>query len=243
MAPELGAGDIVIALAGISIAATFHGIAGFGFSFFAIPILSLIDPEAVPVTILTVMIPMTAAMAFRERSALRVMDLFWLIGGRLPGTAVGVVLLAAVSRDSLAVLFGVMMLLGVVMLSVDTDTQPRAKTQFGAGLVSGVMGTVAAIGGPAQAVVYRNSSGPELRATLSVSFFIGILISLTALGLAGKVHTWQFWLALKLLPAMAVGFLVAYPISRRMEGRALRPFVLGLAAVSSVAAIVSGLVS
>lgn len=239
--PELSFVEISFILVGITVAATFQGVAGFGFSFFAIPVLSVVDPRAIPVTTLVVMLPMTIGMAYRERGALQARGVLWLIGGRIPGTAVGIYLLSIVSRDSLTLLFGCMMLVGVALLSLDTESRPNPRSQFGVGILSGVMGTVAAIGGPPQAVLYRNSPGPELRSMLAVSFFAGIIISLGGLALADLVRMWQVALAVVLLPAMLAGFLLAVPLSRWVDARAARPVVLGLAALFSIAAIVQGL--
>jgi uncharacterized membrane protein YfcA len=90
-------------------------------------------------------------------------------------------------------------------------------------------------------VVYQRRSGPELRSTLALSFVVGLLLSLAALGVAGEVHTWQGVLALWLVPAMVAGLVLSRVLAARLERRWLRPAVLTFAAVAGMAAIVDGL--
>ncbi len=110
-----------------------------------------------------------------------------------------------------------------------------------AGFVSGVMSTTGAIGGPALGLAYQDRPGPELRSTLALAFAVGVVLSLGALAAAGEVRGEQVVWALQLLPAMALGLWASRFTARRLDGRWLRPAVLGFAALAGVAALLRAL--
>jgi hypothetical protein len=75
----------------------------------------------------------------------------------------------------LSVLFGVLVVLAALTSAVSPDVPLCNPTRVAGGVVSGIMGTAADIGGPPLALVYQSRSGPEVRSTLVVTFFLGRL--------------------------------------------------------------------
>jgi uncharacterized membrane protein YfcA len=73
-----------------------------------------------------------------------------------------------------------------------------------------------------------------LRSTLSVSFVVGIVMSLAGLALAGKVQGWHFLLALQLLPGLLLGLWASRWVVKSLDERWLRPAVLMFAAVAGL---------
>ena len=63
----------------------------------------------------------------------------------------------------------------------------RPSTLFGAGVLSGFMGTVSGIGGPPVALLYQHESGRTLRATLPRYFLVGGAITMVTLVAVGKL--------------------------------------------------------
>jgi uncharacterized membrane protein YfcA len=108
-------------------------------------------------------------------------------------------------------------------------------------VLSGVMGTTSAIGGPALAVVYQHRPGPELRSTLALSYLTGIVIAVGALAAVGRVEGWHLWLALELVPALLVGLWLSFRLSSVLDRGWLRPAVLAFAAVAGVVIVIRGL--
>ncbi len=242
MAGSLSAGALVVALAAVGVGAIVQGSIGFGFSFVAAPVMALLIPAALPVTLLFLALPMTSLMAFRERRDIDVPGFAWITLGRALGTAGGAAVLVLVPADALSVLFGSLILVAVSMAAVGPAFEAGTQTRFLAGIASGVMGTAAAVGGPPVAIVYRHRPGPELRSTLALSFLVGLLMSLVALGLAGQVHPWHAVLAVQLVPALLAGLLVSRALVRVLDRAWLRPAVLAFAAAGGTAAVVRGLV-
>jgi uncharacterized protein len=158
-------------------------------------------------------------------------------GGRLVGTIAGVILLVLVPKGYLSTLTGLLIMAAALGSVLKPDFEVRNSTRLTGGIASGVVGTVAALGGTPLALVYQDRSGAELRSTLAISFVVGIAMSLVGLGLAGKVEGRHVVLALELLPGLLVGLWASRWVVKRLEERWLRPAVLIFAAVAGVVII------
>ncbi|CAN5588058.1 sulfite exporter TauE/SafE family protein [soil metagenome] len=238
MTPE----GLLVSLVAVTLGAAIQGSIGFGFALIAVPTLTFIRADALPATLLLLAVPMTIAMALRERSAIDVSGFLHATAGRVFGVAGGVGLLVVVPSDSLAILVGAIILAAVAMSVVAPDVDPTRATTLAAGFASGIMGTAAAIGGPPMALAYQGRPGSELRSTLAASFVVGGLMSIAGLFLAGKVRGWHSMLALQLLPGVVVGLGLSRYVLGSLDRRWLRPTVLTFAAVAGAAAIVRGFV-
>jgi len=221
-------------------AATVQGVVGFGSNLLAVPVVALIIPAALPGAMVIPGVPMAVAMAVHERDHIDWRGSGYLLLGRLPGTALGVAVVAAVSSETLAVVIGTIVILAVVLSIVTAHLHPGVTpmTAAATGVATGVSGTAAAIDGPPLALLYQHEPPPVFRATLATQFAIGVVFTLTGLGLAGHLHLWQLLLGLSLMPAYLVGFALSLAIRPRLHARNLRPAVLAIAALTGIAAIV-----
>ncbi len=232
--------EYLVALAVVTAGATVQGTLGFGANLLAVPVVALLEPAAVPATTAIIVFPLAAGMTVAERHHVDWPGVGWLLVGRLPGTVVGVAVVALVAADTLSVLTGLAVLVAVAV-SVASATVPVTRpTTVAAGVASGAMGTATSIGGPPLALLYQHHEGPVLRSTLAVTFGVGTVISLAALALAGEVSGWQVLLALALVPGIGAGLVASRFASRRLDARWLRPAVLTVAAVAALLAIANG---
>ena len=218
-----------------------QGSIGFGFALLAVPAIALVEPAAIPVVVMVMAIPMTVIMSARERYAIDVRGFAAIMVGRVFGIAAGIVLLSVVPADSVSLLVGLMILLGVALSVAGLDIEPRRWVNVGAGVVSGIMGTTSAIGGPALAVVYQRRPGPELRSTLALSYLAGLGLALGALAAVGRVHGWQVVMAAKLAPGLLVGVWISVRLARWLDARWLRPAVLAFAGAAGVVLVARAL--
>jgi uncharacterized membrane protein YfcA len=221
-------------------AATVQGTVGFGANLLAVPVVALIVPAALPGAMVIPGVPMAVAMAVAERDHVDRRGTGYLLLGRVPGTLIGVAVVAAVSSDTLAILIGVVVILGVAASVAGTHLHPGVtpRTATATGVVTGVTGTAAAIDGPPLALLYQLDPPPVFRATLATQFAFGAAITLTALVATGHLHGWQALLGLSLMPSFFAGLGLSLVIRPRLAHRNLRPAVLTIAALTGVAAIV-----
>lgn len=220
--------------------ATVQGTIGFGAAVVAVPVLSLVVPEAIPVVVIIWAAPLVVAMAVRERQGVDWPGVGWITFGRLPGTAVGVWVVSSVATDTLSVMAGCAVLLAVLTSLIATAVPLTRTTKTATGFASGVMGTATSIGGPPVALLYQRHPGPVLRSTLAMTFVAGISISLVGLAAAGAIEGWHVLLALALLPGQAIGLAVSRRVARNVDARWLRPAVLVFVTVTAASAIGRG---
>ncbi|MDP8953055.1 MAG: sulfite exporter TauE/SafE family protein [Actinomycetota bacterium] len=234
--------EFLVLFVAVGLGAVVQGSVGFGFALVVVPALTLLRPEALPATVLLLSLPMAATMAVRERHAIDVPGLAYLLLGRLAGTFGGVGLLLLVPDSHLSVLFGSLVVAAVIASSFSPEVDLRNRTRVAGGIASGIMGTAAGIGGPPLALIYQSRSGPQIRATLAIAFSMGTMISILALAIAGRVGPEHLLLALGLLPALLLGLWSARLAAGLLAGRWLRPAVLLFAAVSGLVAVLLGIV-
>lgn len=130
------------------------------------------------------------------------------------------------------------MLLAVVISVSGLHVEPRPVSLLVAAALSGMMGTVASIGGPPMALLYQRAPGARVRGTLSSFFLVGTIISLTALSLVGHFGRDELQLSLLLLPGVLCGFVVSRRIAPRLDRGYTRPAVLTIAAGAGIIVIV-----
>lgn len=225
----------------LAIAAALQGGVGFGMNLLAAPFLAVADPAFVPGPLILCATSLTLLMARRDRADVDWSGFGWVMAGRFPGTTAGALLIASLSADGVAIAVGVVVLVAAALSLRDLGLRPTPLTLLGAGVGSGVAGTVSSIGGPMLAVVYAGQRGPVIRGTLSVIFVAASVVSAAALALVGRLGTHELWLALILQPPVLLGYFASRHLVGHLDAGRTRAAVLSVSVVGAIAAIVSGL--
>jgi hypothetical protein len=243
MWPPLDAAPWELLYAGLitAVASLIQGAVGFGFAVISVPLLALVNERFAPVPQLLLTLPLAVSMVLRERESLDLRGAGWVLVGRIPGALLGLLLLRAVSGAHLELLLGALVLLGVGLSASGWRIRRHPGTELGAGAVSGVMSLVASIGGPPLALLYRDASGPQLRATLAAIFSVGLFITLSTRILGGAIAPRDLQVAVLLLPGLLLGLWASRYVRGRIEGPKLRVAVLSLASAAAVGVVLKGL--
>ena len=224
----------ILTLVAVAVGAVIQGSIGFGYAFVAVPTMALLYPEALPATPLLLALPLTALMSAREWRSIDVTGFFLITVARAVGTAAGVALVVLIPTSLLSVLVGLLITAVALLSFFNPNFEVSNKTRLAGGIASGITSTTAAIGGPPLALIYQDRSGAELRSTLSISFVVGIVMSLVGLAFAGRVQGWHLLLALQLLPGLLVGLWASRWVIKYLDERWLRPAVLIFAALAGL---------
>jgi len=230
----------ILTLVAVAVGAVIQGSIGFGYAFVAVPTMALLYPGALPATPLLLALPLTALMSAREWRSIDVTGFFLITVARAVGTAAGVGLVVLIPTSFLSVFVGLLITAVALLSFFNPNFEVSNKTRLAGGIASGITSTTAAIGGPPLALIYQDRSGAELRSTLSVSFVVGIVMSLVGLALAGRVQGWHFLLALQLLPGLLVGLWASRWVIKYLDERWLRPAVLTFAALAGLMVVFLG---
>ncbi|MGA0541308.1 TSUP family transporter [Neotabrizicola sp. VNH66] len=212
-----------------------QGSTGFGFNMLAAPLLAIIDQAFVPGPMLVMATAVCIGGAVAERSQVNRRDLAFALSGRAVAAAGAALVVGLLSPEGFAGLFGFAILLAVALSLSGLKVQTTPGTLFGAGLISGFMGTLTSIGAPPMAIAYQNAAPARMRATLNAYFFVGGLISIAALLAAGRFGLHDLALGAMMTPFALAGFLASGWGRRLMDKGRVKPVVI---AVSSASAIV-----
>jgi len=230
---------LVLALAVTVAAGLVQGTIGFGLSVVSVPVLSLLDRDLAPVPQLLITLALALAIVWREWRHLDLSGVGWVLVGRLPGAALGVVLLKTFADTALDALVAALVLIGVAIVGSGVVIRLTPFTKITAGVASGTMGLVASIGGPPLALLYRDVKGGTMRSSLNAIFAIGIMFSIAVRGAIGEISNTDIKIALVLLPAALAGLWLSRFFTDRIEGAALKKAVLLVSALAAAGLLVS----
>ncbi|MGF7000841.1 sulfite exporter TauE/SafE family protein [Paraburkholderia sp. GAS32] len=224
-----------ILAATVLVASFVQGAVGVGFALIAAPVIGLVEPGLLPVSLLILMLPLNVYLAWRERPALDSNGALWITLGRTVGAVGGVLIISRISAHDLNLFIGASTVAAAVVTLCAPTFAPGRKAFIAAGAVTGITETATGIGGPALAMVFQHYRAPALRSTIALCFAVGEALSLVMLSFAGQITHGKFVSALLLVPPVIVGAFVSQHIHHRFNGKTLRMSVMVFAIVSGAA--------
>ncbi|WP_373454162.1 sulfite exporter TauE/SafE family protein [Bordetella genomosp. 1] len=229
----------LLVMAGVVLAAAVaQGIGGIGFAMLAAPVAALFFPQLAPGPLLTLGGFISLLGALRERAAIDWRYVGYTLTGRCAGTLLAVYAMARFAPDLMGTLFALAILAGVAISVAGVRLPCSPRSLCGAGLASGVMGTLTSIGAPPLALVMQHETPARLRATIGIILFIGASFSLGMLNLTGHYGVPQFLLSVFLLPFLLLGFALSGRLKAVLAPRVVRRFLLAICAAGAVVVLV-----
>ena len=214
---------------------------GLGYVLLVAPFLVLYDPNFVPVPMLLCGLFLPLLMVWRDHRSIDFSSVKLAICGRVLGNLIAVWLITIISRNTFMVVFGVLIIIAVVLSGSNLKFRPTVVGVGIAGLFSGIMGTLAGLGGQPMAIVYQNEKGSVIRGTLSGFSILGTVLSLLFLGVAGRFTLNDLKLFFYMVPGIVLGFYLSkYAISFVDKGY-IRKAMLGVSFLTAIMVIVKAL--
>ena len=230
---------MLVALALVAALGAFvQSVVGLGMGLLAAPVVGLLAPSLVPALPLWLALLISGLMLAGERAHIDWRALAWALPARVPGTVVGAWLVTRFTEEQIEIALALMTLVAVVVAARATHVPVTPFTLVAAGLTAGVTGTATSIGGPSIALLFQREAPAVMRATLSVFFFGGVILSLTGLAVSGSLGQQSWQVALVLAPGVVVGMLVGRAVRDRVPRDAFRAGVLVVCTASAVALLV-----
>jgi uncharacterized membrane protein YfcA len=222
----------------VVVAALIQGAIGVGFALIVAPIAAIVRPDLLPGSLLILMLPLNAYVAWRERAHFDWLGTGWITLGRFAGTFFGFWILIAVTTAMLDLIVGATTVLAAIATKLAPKFSPNRSAFVGAGFITGITETATGIGGPPLALVYQHHPAPALRATIALCFLIGEVFSLAVLAVEGRLGLDQIGSAALLLPPLALGLLGSGRVHEKLSAARLRDALLIFAVVSGLVLIV-----
>ena len=232
--PDPTLGLVLLLGTAVLVGAVVQASVGFGIVVVAAPFVIWLAPELMPGSMLVCGFVMPL---LQLRGTWR--DVDWVslraaLAGRLLLTPVGVWVVAVSSTRLIAFLVGLLVLAVALATAYAPAFEPRPRNLFVAGMLTGVSGTAAAVGGPFVAMTLQHDEPARIRATLAGFFTVGSAASLAALGYAGELPPEQLWWGAVFVPFLVVGYVLAGPVVRRLDEGRLRTAMLWFCVVAAV---------
>lgn len=218
----------------VALGALVQGTVGFGVAVVAAPVTVILAPSLMPAAVLMAGFTLAAVQVSAGRSQIDWRMFGWSMSARMLATPLGVAVVAWWSARVIAVAVGVLLLVTVALSVWTFDIGNTPRSAVIAGLISGVAGTAASIGGPFLAMVLRNEPPERARGTLGATFVLGSLTSLAGLAFAGELHSEQLIAGAVWAPFVILGYVAAAPLRARIDADRFRRWVLLFCVVAAV---------
>ncbi|QJQ97046.1 MULTISPECIES: sulfite exporter TauE/SafE family protein [Halomonadaceae] len=207
---------------------------GFGLAVVGAPILLMLEPRLVPVLLVMFGFLVSLMMLGQYRHEVRVSVIGVALVGRVPGTLLGTWLLLTAPMALLENVIA-LIVLSAVAVSLFHFTLPVNRVSLLiAGVLSGIFGTVAAIGGPPIALLMHRLPPDSVRGNLAAFFVCSASMTIIALTLAGQIQLWHLAMALSLLPWILIGNALAKACAHRLNRQALKYSSLALSTLAAL---------
>lgn len=234
----LGWGAWLICAVAIFCGTMLQRLAGQGLGMLASPVMALVAPEFLPATMLLIGVVVGFRAVSVERSAVNKAELPPGFAGRTVGAVVAAwIATHVVDTGSFAYLVAGMVFLGIALSLLGVRVAIRPATLFLGSVVSGLMGTLTAVGAPPLALLYQHEEARRSAAMQNTFFAFGMVVSIIALAVAGLIGLRHLLLALSLLPVALLALRVAQPFAQRAAKARIRPYALGLAGCAATVLI------
>lgn len=207
-----------------------------------VPFLAMISYTLIPVPIVFASLTLTIMMAYKGREHIDLRNAYPISIGMLAGIFIAVYLLSQIHFEYLGLVFGIFILISVVIsLRVKTFTLTKTMNYTG-GLIAGVMGTMAAVGGQVLALLFQNHPLESIKSTLATLYTLFSITMLFVFYLFDKFSYEQMIPGFYMMPGFIMGFFVAPLFSKYFNPKYAKPVVLGMATMGALLLIYQTLV-
>jgi len=230
---------VFFVIAAVLFSALIRGLAGFGFSISAVPLLSLVLP---PVEAVVLALLLQLVVGLYDFITLR-KEADWpsikrLIVGAIVGTPIGFFALTALDPNLARIVIAIAVLLGLVLLLTYKPRAPSPNNTLAvvAGAAAGVFSGLAGMPGP-PVIAYYIGIGmypKQTRASLMVFFFFVSAIATPGIVLAGELDLKVAVLVAASVPSLALGTWVGTQVFARLNSGQFRTIAIAVMAISGV---------
>ncbi|MEX2550642.1 MAG: sulfite exporter TauE/SafE family protein [Nitriliruptoraceae bacterium] len=233
-----GIAGTLLVIAAALLGGVAQGTVGFGAAFATVPALAVTVPELLPGAMLVASLPLSTSMAILERENLDGPAAMRLMLGRLPGIAIGTLVVLWADVRLLTALIATVLLFAVAAAGAGWHLEVTGRREVIAGVLSGITGTAAALAGPPVAVLYRDKDPAVMRPTLGLVWAIGIVVTIASLAAAGEFTVAQAAVGLPLGAVVLAGLGLGRIVIARVSAARIRAGILWWAGVGGFAALV-----
>lgn len=222
------------------VGAYIQGIVGFGIGIFCASIFAVFVPQMVPGPMILLSTILAVIMLFRGRQDVHVHFIKWPILGSFLGIVCAGWIVSLVTKAQFDIIFGVLLLFLVGMSFLNYHFTGKIAS-VSAGYLSGLMGTITAIGGPPMGLLMKQSEPNIIRANLALFFLISSIIAITTLIIIHALGRQELYLASISAPGMLVGYTLSQKVKLFQKQEIVSKAILLVSLFCAVYVVIRGL--
>jgi len=224
----------------MAVASTVQSSVGMGQGLVSAPLLRILEPDLLPGPIVLAGFLTSVVLAMRNSKPSDLREVTPAIIARFVGAALAVYLLTQLSESGLTILIGVAVLLFVAVRLIGFKIPRSSRSLAGAGLASGVSGTIAALGGAPMGLLFeQHAEARDFRGPMGAFMTAGGFVSIVLLTVGGQMDAQAWWFGLALIPPLALGWLLARWVTPIVDRGFLSPIVLAISSGSALVLLAS----
>ena len=206
-----------------------------------VPFLAMISYTLIPAPIAFASLSLTIMMAYKGRKHIDTKNMFQISMGMLAGILLSIFILKNISFEYMGLVFGLFILISVfISIKIKTFTLNKSINYSG-GFISGVMGSMAAVGGQVLALLFQNHPLESLKATLAFLYTLFSTVMIIMFFIFGEFSYTQFISGIYMMPGFIIGFLIAPIFSKYFNPKYSRTVVLTMAVIGAIILIVKSI--
>jgi len=208
-----------------------------------VPFLAMISYTLVPVPIVFASLALTIMMAYKGRTHIDTKNMSQICLGMLAGILFSIFILKNIKFEYMGLIFGTFILISVfISIKVKMFTLNKSINYTG-GLISGIMGSMAAVGGQVLALIFQNHPLESLKSTLAFLYTVFSIVMLIIFYIFGEFSYIQFVSGVYMMPGFIIGFFVAPIFSKYFNPKYSKTVVLSMAILGSFILILKSILS
>ncbi|MEW6998402.1 sulfite exporter TauE/SafE family protein [Colwelliaceae bacterium BS250] len=222
----------------LALGAALQNTIGFGLGLLCAPVLMIFAPEMVPEPMILNSLFITSLISYRNIKSIQLKQIsFSIIGGTI-GVVIASLIMFYVEYTFYRTLFGVLIICAVLISIMGYSVKINPKTSLLAGSLSGFIGTLTSAGGAPMGLLYQNSTQEGLKANLNAFFVYINVLAIITLSIAGFVEVQDFYLFVKCIPAILIGWKLSDLMNNKLASYPLKPYILSIVFLAGVSILI-----
>ena len=203
-----------------------------------VPFLAMISYTLIPVPIVFASLTLTIMMTYQGREYIDTRNTPEISIGMLIGIFIALYLLKNIHFEYLGLIFGLFILLSVfISLKIKAFTLGK-KVNYTGGIIAGIMGTMAAVGGQILALLFQHYSVNALKANLAFLYTIFSVVMLVTFYLFDKFTYSQMISGIYMMPGFIIGFFISPIFAKYFNPKYSKTVVLSMATFGALTLII-----
>ena len=199
-----------------------------------VPFLAMISYTLIPAPIIFASLTLTIMMAYKGKNHIDTKNTHQIAIGMLTGIFISIFILNRIQFDHLGLIFGIFILISV-FISLKIKELKLGKTiNYAGGLMAGIMGTMAAVGGQILALIFQNHKIESIKATLAFLYTLFSITMLCIFYFFDKFNFLQMKSGFYMMPGFIIGFFISPIFSKHFNPKYSKASVLLMASLGAV---------